>query len=203
MKIIDIKTPDNIDEYWKNRIEDYCAENINQKTEPQKYLNYQKENLKINEHLYFSALFNNDKLVCFAGIYNAGRYSPWIHRILNRTYLVPEYRTTAFKIKKNYYSTQYITSHQLTLWQKPQMLFFSMQEPRRTERAFINIQKTITGFEHIHWNNREGFCQVVDGNDQSCYQKVSYANFSNEKLIFDLPSITEKEYNERFTKSKI
>ena len=123
MKIIDIKTPDNIDEFWKKRIEDYCAEHINEKTEPHKYLNYQKENLNIDKHHYFSALYEGEKLVCFSGIYNGGRYSPWIHRILNRTYLVPAYRTTTFKMKETYYSTEFIASHQLKLWRDPQILF--------------------------------------------------------------------------------
>ena len=202
MKIIDIKTPDNLDEYWKNRIEEYCFENINEKTEPSKYLNYQKENLRIQDHLYFSALYDNEKLVCFAGIYNGGRYSPWIHRILNRTYLTPSYRTTSFKIKNTYYSSQYITSHQLTIWKDPKLLFISLQEPHRTWRAFENIQKNITGFESKKWINVEGFAQVVEGSEQSCYQKVSFSNFGNEEFKFDLPVISSDEYSNRFLQIK-
>ena len=48
------------------------------------------------------------------------------------------------------------------------------------------------------WEVLNGYAKVAHGENAECYQKVIYANYGPHQLDFDLPTISDLEYESRF-----
>jgi hypothetical protein len=89
--LVNVAREGAVDRHWEEKIVAACAQDdeIAEKLRG----NYTCEGLDLENHLTFDALIDESgRVVTFCGVYNGGRYPEGVFRLLNRTYVHPDYR---------------------------------------------------------------------------------------------------------------
>lgn len=110
MKIIEVKLFETLNQDWQRRIAqelDVLGDQMGRKNR-----NYSPDKLDIEGHIAFHALVDeNDHLIAFSGVYNGGRFPEGVYRILNRSFVHPQFRREDGRFE--YLSSRHLVPHQL------------------------------------------------------------------------------------------
>lgn len=166
------------DSEWEH-VRNLCLEEDNWLRE-----NYVPEKCIVEDHDIFSITYVKETglPICFAGIYNNGRYPKQVGRCLNRFYLFPEYRTS--DLRKRMYAIYSLIVPAMVESSpfKRDLLFISMQARNRDysgEQHWWRIWKKIwLGFDK-NWIAVDGMTQVVAGEDPRGFQNIVYKSYGD------------------------
>ena len=137
--------------------------------------NYSINSVQLDKHLSFDLLTDsNDKIISFSGVFNGGRYPEGVYRVLNRTWVSPEYRVKHGKFK--FLTSKFILNQQLEVLEKKLKLVFVSRE-RPTGANFLKKWRQTRSDSDL-WKLSEDFVQVVpDIEKKSCYQFICNREF--------------------------
>lgn len=195
MKIVDIKTPTFYDKSLANAVERYCVENIGPAI-TNLWRNYQPEFLKIEDHLIFSALVDNQEILAFSGIYNGGRYPEGVYRILNRLFVSPVFRRRHLISPKSHWRVFSLINHQLPKTLDYLDIAFVSFEKESRSKVLPAVCKHIEAIPNESWSYSSKRYRVASGNDKPCYQIVAWANITRKFSEFPLESIDSRTYRQ-------
>lgn len=134
--------------------------------------NYSLTSLKLDNHLTFDLLIENDDIVCFSGLYNLPAWGEGIFRSSNRTFVNPNYRTNLY----NFLNPQYIVPTQVKAHQNEIKLVFNSREHYKSEFYFKKAKQKVDFYND--WIIHPGMVEIIPGsNKKEGYQKIMYKLF--------------------------
>jgi hypothetical protein len=170
-----IKRPNFFDKEWSDKIIKYLSEAPDFAFSG-KIDNYRKR-LNIEEHFAFDLIIGpNEEIITFCGIYNNGRYPDGVFRILNRTFVAPEYR---YHLKKfSGITSQLILKEQLQELASDLKYIFISREGVRADQ-FLNFW--VKNFAPVgDWEVSKEYVQVVPGcMKKSCFHLIAFRKGSD------------------------
>jgi len=134
--------------------------------------NYSWDNLHVSEHESFDLLMHGDDIVTWCGLFNGGRYSEGVYRIMNRLYLNPRFRDSLYPA----YARELIYPYQRQQHvDKIKLLFLSRQDIKGKYhlKRWIKYHCSETG-----WRLSKKMVQVSDCQQRSCYQYIAFKQFT-------------------------
>lgn len=160
-------------------------------SEDKKRSNYTRESLNIKGHEYFHCLVDDDfKLISFSGVFRYPNYPDQVYRVLNRSFLFPDYRKPKFEAV----NTTYILPLHLELLShdKPNYVFIS----REGRYGHLTLSHLKRNFRLKDWFLTDDFHKVTaTGNNQKCYQRILVKEFRvGAFLNSPLPGLGLKEW---------
>lgn len=139
--------------------------------------NYTKENLKIEDHLGYSVIYQKetDRPILMAGVYSNKNFPANVARMANRLYLFPEFRCS----RKNMIES-YIIYHQRIV--KPLMdinnfdvYITTMQNRKRGGKGWWEVwKKMMRDASKSMWVEPDGYIQTCPFMVQKCWQNFVY-----------------------------
>ena len=201
IKIFDILKND----YWKKRVIQSIPKIVNSG-------HYNSTNYKnLEERLPLYDCFNvvvdleQDKMLAISGLFNGGIFPPHTARILDRTY----YYDWASGLQSAWrpqfrYSSNFLLPFQekIALEKQYNSIFFSIQMHSSTN--ILYRYKPGNKYEILPiLNNTCPSLENGEINQHSlCWQNIAIKYLTNNHMELRLPSITLKEYNERYSNIK-
>lgn len=174
-----------VDLKWRARLEVVLNKIAQQDA---KGSNYTSVSFDLSGHLTYDILFDtdNDQIVAGCGIYRKPDYPRGVYRILNRTFVAPEYRST--KPPYPAYESRLLLPHQLQEFADEIAVAFVSRNGRGAYRFLQYWADELAPSDG--WSVSSGFVHVApDGWNQKCFQYIVQKEFSkntwNPRLISD------------------
>lgn len=156
-----------------------------------RWKNYKPELLDLESHLTYDILMDKDSgdIVTGCGVYNGGRYSNGIYRIMNRVFLHPKYR----KRSKEYpfLATRHLLGDQLSRL-KTEIDFAFVSREGKYSNHFLGLWAKAAQQAGLgQWIVSDGFVHVAPkGKDKKCFQRIAYPGNKKNPLV----EITESQW---------
>ena len=165
--------------------------------------NYTKERCVVEDHKLFWIAYLDDKLWHFSGLLEL---SPHVARILNRTYMFPEWRSP----RQITYHHDQLANHVIPLVEQVlgfeyDLLFFSMQRRKRGYQVkkqpwYENVKRSWMSVTDKWKSFDDGLVRIYPDEQESCYQNVMYKSNGYTLQDWGPRIITYEEYIEKFYK---
>ena len=139
--------------------------------------NYTFQKLDLKGHLTFDLLVSEGHIVAFSGIYNGDRYPKGIYRVLNRTYVTPEFRSKSIFDGLN---SKYLLPLQLEEFKGYLDIIFVSRQGMRGKHFLRKWIKTCAPLGT--WLIPEEFIQVANGISSDCFQNVAILKIDPKKF---------------------
>ena len=161
------------------------------------YQNYSAERLDLAGHLAFDVLLDEStgSIVAGCGAYNGGRYPSGVYRVLNRSFVMPSYRSAStFQLL----NTQYILRNQLIEnSDEIETAFVSREGP--DGHRFLNwwAKKYAEFFPECEtWNlSKEFFHVAPKSNKKSAYHQIAWYQKRQGELTWSPLSLNKAQWS--------
>ena len=187
-KLFNVAHRGKIDPYWENRIQEHCKAHL-EASHPL-FHNYTPQGLDLAGHLTFDVLVDSqENLVTFCGVYSGGRFPPGVFRVLNRTYVAPEYRGGQKKFAG--LTSKFILPHQLNQFKDEIALAFVSREHLKA-RHFLR-RWVRENAPQKDWQVSSDLIHVAPKSlKKSAYQYVAFKKFRD--IEWAPPSVTPEQW---------
>lgn len=156
--------------------------------------NYTLEKIDLAGHLSFDLLTLDEKIIAFCGVYSGGRFPPGAFRILNRCYVVPEFRTKKLGRFADL-NSKHLLNHQLQEHAAEIQFPFVSREGPDGEK-FLR-QWASQNAPTDDWVVSEDMIHVVPkSTDASAFQFICYRQPQKHLQLFD--RISANEWKSRY-----
>ena len=143
------------------------------------YSNYKIQKLDLESHLCFDLLLDSDsgEIVGGAGVFNGGRYPDGVYRVLNRSFIMPKFRTKGLFPLLN---TRHLLVKQLKDYRQDIKLAFVSRQGRNGAGFLTWWTKKFGALNESapKWTVEHDFVHVAPGsNRQSGFHNIAWASF--------------------------
>ena len=150
--------------------------------------NYSFKRMDLLGHKSFDMMLtDDDDVICFSGLYHRNTWPEGFYRISNRTYVLPNHRTSTY----NFINPSNIGPYQISKHKNSIKLVFISREKAKGRFYFKKLQKLVDYYKN--WTISNDMVKLVDNNNSSSYQYIIYNSCDGES-VNKFESISEQQW---------